>query len=69
MDILNVRKYTVGPLEGPQTTLHDILFRHADLPPLLITIPAEEDTPKHRAEVIRKKIEETRAFKAERIEV
>ena len=69
VDILHVRKYTVGPIAGPQTTLHDILFRHAELPPLLVTIPADEDTPEKRAEVIRAKIEERRAFKAERIEV
>jgi len=67
--ILHVREYTVGPLEGSQTTLHDILFQAPGMVPLLITLPAEEDTPEGRAVAIRAKIEAERARKPERLTV
>lgn len=67
--ILSVREYTVGPLEGAQTTLHDILFQAPGMVPLLITLTKEEDTPENRAAAIRKKIEEEKARKPEKLMV
>jgi len=67
--ILSVREYTVGALEGAKTKLHDILFQAPGLVPLLITIPAEEDTPENRAARIRAKIEEEKARKPEKLMV
>ena len=67
--ILHVREYTVGPVGGPQTTLHDILFQAPGMVPLLVTLKAEEDTPEGRAAAIRAKIEEEKARKPEKLTV
>ncbi|MBW2559549.1 MAG: hypothetical protein JRE40_01715 [Deltaproteobacteria bacterium] len=67
--ILRVREYEVGPSPEAMTKMHDILFQAPDMVPLLITLPAEEDTPEGRAAAIRKKIEEQKARKPEVIEV
>ena len=67
--ITYVRPYTVGPLGGPQTKLHDILFQAPGMVPLLITLKAEEDTPENRAAAIREKIDEEKAREPETIKV
>ena len=69
VSILNVRDYTVGPALGEKITLHDILFQAPGMVPLLITLPAEEDTPEGRAAAIRAKIEEEKARKPEKLTV
>lgn len=69
VSILHVREYTVGPTPEMQTTLHDILFQAPGMVPLLITLPAEEDTPEARAAAIRAKIEAERARKLEKLTV
>ena len=66
--ILHVREYTVGPPEAP-IEFHDILFQAPGMVPLLISLKAEEDTPEARAAAMRKKIEETKAYKPERVTV
>ena len=69
VNILNVRKYAVGPALGERVMLHDILFQAPGMVPLLVTLRAEEDTPEGRAAAIRAKIEAERARKPEKLTV
>ena len=69
VDILNVRKYTVGPPLGEKIELVDILFMPAGMTPMVVTLRAEEDTPEMRAVKIRARIEEEKAKKPEKLTV
>ena len=69
VDILNVRKYTVGPPLGEKIELVDILFMPAGMTPMVVTLRAEEDTPEMRAAKIRARIEEEKAKKPEKLTV
>ena len=69
VEITDVRDTVTYPTPGKALVTHIVTYRHGDMPPRSVFIPAEEDTPENRAKIIREDIEKAKAFKPEKLTV
>lgn len=57
VEVLNEWEVETYPVPGKKRITVGVLFQAPGLPPLTVWIPKDEDTPEHRAAVIRSKIQ------------
>jgi len=67
--ILEVRPVPIPTAEGKEAVEMWITYTHGDLPPRLIRIPKEKDTPEERKKRIREDLEKAVKFKPEILKV